>query len=125
MTRPRVSMDISLGQLIQIASIAGLGLILWGARGEQGANTARTVEGFDARLTRELGDVRSSIDALRQTVTPIGTLLSRLSEAERRLTEQDTRDNSQDQRLSTLAEAVAVLRARQDAVGQPGRPVRP
>jgi hypothetical protein len=121
MTRPRVNMEISLGHIIQMGILIGGGLILWGQQGEKQASTAAAVAGFDVRLTRELADVRGSIDSLRVIVNPIGALNTRMTEVERRLTEQDARDNSQDIRLGAQAEAIASLRARVEFVAQPGR----
>lgn len=125
MTRPRINPEISLGSIIQVAAIAGLGLIAWGARDEKGASTASAVASFDTRLTREMTEVRRSLEEVRATVNPIGTLNTRTTEIERRLTEQDIRDNGQDQRLGAIAETIAALRARVDYTSTPGRRTAP
>lgn len=125
MAPPRVNMEISLGNILLIASIAVSVTVFMVKGDERGNNTATAVAGFDVRLTRELAEVRGSIDSLRVIVNPIGALNTRLAEAERRLTEQDTRDNSQDVRLAAQAEAIASLRARVEFVAQPGRRTMP
>ncbi|MBS7810544.1 hypothetical protein [Roseococcus pinisoli] len=125
MPAPRINMEVSLGHIIQMCVIVGGGLILYGRGDERAASTAAAVAGFDVRLTRELAEVRGSIDSLRVIVNPIGALNTRLAEVERRLTEQDTRDNDQDRRLGAQAEAIATLRARVEFVAQPGRRVVP
>nr|WP_314074415.1 hypothetical protein [uncultured Roseococcus sp.] len=125
MPAPRLNMEVSLGNILLIASI-GVSVTMFLVKGdERGSNTAAAVAGFDVRLTRELAEVRGSIDSLRVIVNPIGALNTRLAEVERRLTEQDTRDNDQDRRLGTQAEAIATLRARVEFVAQPGRRVVP
>lgn len=121
MTRPRVNMEISLGNILLIASIA-VSVVVFLVKGdERGSNTARAVDGFETRLTRELADVRGAIDALRVVVNPIGALNTRMAEVERRLTEQDIRDNAQDQRLGAMGEAIASLRARVEFISQPAQ----
>lgn len=125
MTRPRIDPTVSLGNILLIASVIGTGLVMWGERGQQAANTATAVTSFDTRLTREMSGVQQALDELRRTVNPIGTLNQRTSELERRATEADARDNAQDMRLSAFAEAIATIRARQDAERLPPRQVRP
>lgn len=124
MTKPTINMEVSLGNLLLIASIA-VSVVVFLVKGdERGTSTARAVDGFESRLTRELAEVRGAIDALRLVVNPIGVLNQRVEQAERRVTDGEGREAARDARINGLAEAVAFLRAR-DAGLPPARQVRP
>ncbi|WP_424813578.1 hypothetical protein [Roseococcus sp. YIM B11640] len=121
MTRPRINWEISIGNILLMCTMVFSATYFVWQLDKKGDSTATAVSNFDGRLTREMAEVRSALEELRRTVNPIGTLNTRVTETERRLTEQDARDNAQDQRLGVMAEAIASLRARVEYVAQPGR----
>lgn len=123
--RPRVDWTLNLGNILQILLIAGgIGffVITGNAKNE---NTAGAVTSLERRVEQGFEAMNRRVDALAAAVNLTATLTPRMTEAERRLTEQDTRDNGQDQRIGLVSEAVATLRARLEYVAQPGRRVIP
>lgn len=125
MTRPRVNMEIGLGHIIQILLIAGsIGFFVITGNAKSD-HTAGAVATLDRRVEAGFEAMNRRVDNLAAALNLVSSLTPRMGEAERRLTEQDTRDNAQDQRIGLVSEAVATLRARLEFVAQPGRRVAP
>lgn len=123
--KPRVNWELNLGNMVQILLLAvGLGYFVIKGEAKQ-ESTASAVVALERRVDNGFAAVDRRFDTLTQTVSPISTLSSRQAEAERRLTEQDTRDNAQDQRLGRIEQDVAQLRGQLAVEARPGRRVVP
>jgi hypothetical protein len=123
MVVPRLTTDVSIGQLLQVLALVGAGVVYVVTTNTTATATKQDLGDFRVEVAKQIADVKASvntgINGLQNQITNLPDVTARLNAMERRMNDVERHLSAQDgrlddqQRLSveTHADLEALIRA--------------
>lgn len=109
--KPLFDLTINIGALLQISTVT-VGIVLFVAKGDRDvALVSQEVKNLRESVTENIGRLTSATADLRTSVSPLGSVLVRLDQVERRAVALEGMHNAQEARIQQLNDLVLTLRA--------------